>query len=156
MNIFILDTNPVLAAQYQCDKHVVKMCLETAQMLSTIAGGPYKPTHVNHPCTVWARSSGDNYAWLYAHGVALCREYEHRYGKAHKCLNVIEECLSTVDVSILADVGLTPFAQAMPEELKHENAVKAYRDYYHQKSKVVDMRWTKRDIPDWFVLRNAV
>jgi hypothetical protein len=155
MNIFILDTNPVLAAQYQCDKHVVKMCLETAQMLSTIAGGPYKPTHVNHPCTVWARSSVSNFAWLYAHGVALCNEYEHRYNKVHKCLNVIENTLVNMSVT-LPDEVLSPFAQAMPEELKNEDAVKAYRDYYHQKSKTVDMRWTKRPIPDWFVLRNTV
>jgi hypothetical protein len=155
MNIFILDTNPVLAAQYQCDKHVVKMCLETAQMLSTIAGGPYKPTHVNHPCTVWARSSVSNFAWLYSHGVALCNEYERRYNKVHKCLNVIENTLVNMSVT-LPDEVLSPFAQAMPEELKNEDAVKAYRDYYHQKSKTVDMRWTKRPIPDWFVLRNTV
>jgi hypothetical protein len=155
MNIFILDTNPVLAAQYQCNKHVVKMCLETAQMLSTIAGGPYKPTHVNHPCTVWARSSVSNFAWLYSHGVALCNEYERRYNKVHKCLNVIENTLVNMSVT-LPDEVLSPFAQAMPEELKNEDAVKAYRDYYHQKSKTVDMRWTKRPIPDWFVLRNTV
>jgi len=155
MNIFVLDTNPILAAQMQCDKHVVKMCLETAQMLSTIAGGPYKPTHVNHPCTVWARSSVSNFAWLYSHGVALCNEYEHRYNKVHKCLNVIENTLINMTVT-LPDEVLSPFAQAMPEELKNEDVVKAYRDYYHQKSKTVDMRWTKRPIPDWFVLRNTV
>lgn len=35
MNIFVLDKNPVIAAQLQCDKHVVKMIVESAQMLST-------------------------------------------------------------------------------------------------------------------------
>lgn len=35
MNIFILDKNPRIAAEYHCDKHVVKMILESAQMLST-------------------------------------------------------------------------------------------------------------------------
>lgn len=35
MNIFILDKDPVQAAQLQCDKHVVKMVVESAQMLST-------------------------------------------------------------------------------------------------------------------------
>lgn len=156
MNIFILDTHPVLAAQMQCDKHVVKMCLETAQMLSTIAGGPYKPTHVNHPCTVWARTNYSNYEWLHRHGIALCNEYQERYNRVHKCMNimlnpVIVECAHTLPFDVLS-----PFAQAMPEELKNEDAVKAYRDYYHQKSKTVDMRWTKRPIPDWFVLRNTV
>lgn len=156
MNIFVLDLNPVLAAQMQCDKHVVKMCLETAQMLSTIAGGPYKPTHVNHPCTVWARTTDNNFVWLYEHGIALCNEYKHRYGKVHKCMNVILNNIIAHCASSLPSGPLTPFAQAMPEELKHEDAVKAYRDYYHQKSKVVDMRWTKRPIPDWFVLRNTM
>lgn len=155
MNIFILDNCPVLAALMQCDKHVVKMCLETAQMLSTIAGGPYKPTHVNHPCTVWARTSHHNFVWLYAHGLALCNEYRHRYGKDHKCLDVIESAYHN-GFDKVPKGEATPFAQAMPEELKHEDAVKAYRDYYHQKSKVVDMRWTRRPIPDWFVLRNTV
>lgn len=153
MNIFVLDDNPMYAAQYQCDKHVVKMCLETAQMLSTIAGGPYKPTHANHPCTMWARTATSNFVWLYAHGVYLCNEYEHRFGKVHKCKDVIEKAYFA-GFDKVPHEHMTPFAQAMPEELKNENAVKAYRDYYHQKSKTVDMRWTKRPIPDWFVLRN--
>ena len=63
MNVFILDTNPHAAAKMQCDKHVVKMCLETAQILSTITGGPYKPTHANHPCTLWAKANRTHFNW---------------------------------------------------------------------------------------------
>lgn len=113
MNIFVLDTDPVKAAQLQCNAHVVKMIVESAQMLSTVHrmldGEPtrapsksgknkvkawllgdyrneklYKAVHMNHPCTVWTRESKENYEWHYAHFVALCDEYTYRYGKTHK------------------------------------------------------------------------
>ena len=82
MNIFVLDTDPTIAAQMQCDKHVVKMPLECAQMLSTVHrhyGSDdfqlYKSTHKHHPCTLWAASSRANYAWLFDHFRALNDEY---------------------------------------------------------------------------------
>ena len=76
MNIFYLDEDPVLAAQMHCDKHVVKMILESAQLLSTahllIDGdeladerGLYKATHKNHPSSKWVRDSSENYEWLW-------------------------------------------------------------------------------------------
>ena len=71
MNIFYIDTCPVKAAQMQCDKHVVKMVLESAQMLCTAHHSfwqhdvPYKPTHRNHPSAVWARSNSKHYDWLF-------------------------------------------------------------------------------------------
>ena len=65
MNIFVLDNDPFKAAEYQCDKHVVKMVLETAQLLcSAHETAPYKRTHYNHPCAIWTRSSLSNYMWL--------------------------------------------------------------------------------------------
>lgn len=128
MNIFVLDANPETAAILHCDKHIVKMPLETAQMLSTICGGPYKPTHANHPCTVWARASTANYSWLWQLGVALSREYTYRYGKTHRCQAIIES-LSKPPASV--PVGeRTPFAQAMPPECQHADAVLAYQQYY--------------------------
>jgi len=46
MNIFVLDKDPIVAAQLQCDRHVVKMTTESAQMLSTahrlLDGAPIK------------------------------------------------------------------------------------------------------------------
>ena len=83
MNIFVLDRHPVTAAQLQCDRHVVKMVLESAQMLCTsinMLGGQaqYKTAHVNHPCSVWARETLGNFLWLYDHGMALAKEYTHR------------------------------------------------------------------------------
>lgn len=72
MNIFVLSLDPFEAASMQCDKHVVKMVLETAQILSTVKtllneeGAPYKPTHVNHPCVTWAKIT-ENRRWLTWH-----------------------------------------------------------------------------------------
>jgi hypothetical protein len=151
MNIFILDEDPVRAAQMLCDKHVVKMCLETAQMLSTISGGPYKPTHANHPCTVWAKYSRSNYLWLYYHGMAIAEEYEFRYAKEHKCKAVIHSLFEIPEKIPGIGTGPTPFAQAMPDQYKNTNAVDAYRDYYM--SKLAFLEWTKRETPEWFLQR---
>ena len=35
MNIFVLSSDPVKAAEYMCDRHIVKMMLETNQLLCT-------------------------------------------------------------------------------------------------------------------------
>ena len=84
MNIFTVDHDPTVAAQQLCDKHVVKMPLETAQMLCSAFDpldlAPYKRVHYNHPCTQWARQSEANFDWLVTHGLALCAEYTKRYG----------------------------------------------------------------------------
>ena len=81
MNIFYLDEDTEICAQYHCDKHVVKMILEYAQILCTVLHelgqeAPYRPTHRNHPCTVWARESLDNWIWLRALCQALNQECE--------------------------------------------------------------------------------
>ena len=149
MNIFILDSDPVLAAQYQCDKHVVKMILETAQILSTIQGGPYKPTHKNHPCVLWAAETQANFNWLRLHGLALCQEYTLRYGKKHKCEDIIATAYNCNPV-----VKRTYFVQCMPEQYKCEDPVQAYRQYYlHEKSKFA--KWTKRREPFWWSKENV-
>ena len=149
MNIFVLHTNPVLAARMQCDKHVVKMIVETTQMLSTIVGGPYKPTHVNHPCTIWARTSSANFDWLVNHGLALCREYTKRYGKRHVCQDIIETIsFDDAPTDVVPTGELTPFTQCMPERFRQENPVLAYRAYYHSKSFA---EWKRgRPAPDWW------
>ena len=152
MNIFILDENPHVCATQMCDKHVVKMILETAQMLCSAhpkGDAPYKRTHYNHPCTVWSRESKQNYDWLITHGYALHGEYLDRYNRVHKCLSIIEWCEANKDSLNLPDIGLTKFAQAMPEEYKQESAVQAYRDYYiHEKSQFAF--WKSEKIPSWF------
>ena len=139
MNIFYLDKDPVKAAEYSCDKHVVKMILESAQMLCTAhrvldgdeyadANGLYKEAYKNHPCTIWARESSSNYSWLYRHFLALGMEYEYRYGRKHASVVKLEDPLSKMPDNI-THTSLTPLAQAMPEEYKNEDAIIAYRDY---------------------------
>ena len=146
MNIFVLDTDPNTAAILHCDKHIVKMPLETAQMLSTVCGGPYKPTHANHPCTVWARASTANYSWLWQLGIFLSEEYTYRYGKTHKCQAIIE---SLSEPPKTVPVGpRTPFAQAMPPECQHADAVLAYQQYYAAHKQHL-AAWKFRPKPDF-------
>lgn len=150
MNIFVLDQNPVKAAVSQCDKHVVKMILETAQMLSTVLSDygvdlGYKPTHRKHPCTLWTGMSRENFEWLTKHGMALSDEYTSRYGKVHKSQAIIEA--SKDHIEKIPSKGLTPFAQAMPEQFKDPCAVKAYRSFYLGE-KMSFATW-KRNKPNW-------
>lgn len=149
MNIFILDSDPTLAAQIQVDKHVVKMPLETAQMLCSIhASGvaPYKRTHYNHPSTKWSRESLANYEWLIAHGYALCDEYTRRYDKTHASRKVIAWCEANRHLVAFPTTGLTPFAQAMPDEYKDIDPVVAYQNYYLGEKNNL-FAWKNRDVP---------
>lgn len=86
MNIFLTSSEPRDCAQALDDKRVVKMALETAQLLASACLSVheqigYKPTHVNHPCAKWARSSRFAFQWLIEHGLELCEEYEFRYDR---------------------------------------------------------------------------
>jgi len=135
MNIFAVDRDPEKAARALCDKHVIKMTLETAQLLCAAfppGKAPYKATHVNHPCAIWVRTSLDNYVWAVEHGLALSDEYTRRYGKVHKTHAVL--CtLKPLHKRVSFPVRhLTPFAQALPADLKRTNAILAYRAYYHR------------------------
>ena len=151
MNIFVLDKNPHVAAMYACDKHVVKMILESAQMLCSVhpeGTAPYKRGFYNHPCTKWVRASSENYDWLIEHARALCTEYTRRYGKVHKSEQVIDWC--DANRPELPDVGLTPFAQAMPEQYRNSDTVKAYRAYY--KGEKAKFATWKTQRPSWWTI----
>lgn len=155
MNIFVLHRDPGVAAQMSCDRHVVKMILESAQMLCTIKSKhgdrtTYKPTHEHHPCTVWAGKSLHNYAWLWNHGRALCEEYTFRYGKVHKCQKLFDGELRRAPC--IPKLGLTEFAQAMPEQYRNPDAVIAYRQFYlGEKARFAT--WRQRPEPLWFTLK---
>ena len=137
MNIFYLHKDPVEAAKLQYNKHVVKMILESAQMLCTAhheimgddANVPYKRAHVNHPSTIWARRSAQNYVWLYDHFVALAQEYKKRYGKDHLSYTKCEPYLRFLPGG-LPFTGFTQPPQAMPDEYKDECSLQAYWNYY--------------------------
>jgi len=152
MNIFVVDEDPVIAARQLCDKHVVKMILETAQMLCTVAhehgfDAPYRKTHPKHPCTLWAGKTGDNWSWLLQHGLAMCAEYTRRYGRVHKSEEVIMWC-ARLPIQFAGARHLTPFAQAMPEQYRNDCAVTAYRAYYHGE-KANFATW-KSEVPQWW------
>ena len=159
MNIFVTHPSPIQSARNLPDKHIVKMPLETCQMLAIIYsdwyygvgklykkdGTPYRTTHGafrNHPCTRWAARSQYNLAWLIRHGYALCHEYNLRYGKVHTCLDVIEQAERIYHKSfnnlMLSDasrkVGI--FTRAMPEYLKYDDTIdtiEAYKRYLNTK-----------------------
>lgn len=142
MNIFYLDEDPKIAAEYMYKKHVVKMILESAQLLSTVhhvVGAihgdvtdhvPYKKTHMNHPSTIWARESVENYNWLYDHFIALCERYTQIYGKIHLSQKKCAGVLKTPPKHILSK-GLTRMPQAMDDHFRIPgDSVAAYRNYY--------------------------
>lgn len=181
MNRFILNENPQVAALEHCDKHVVKMILEEAQMLSTahrILDGEqeigisesgrkvtryklnddrdkiiYQAAHVNHPCTIWSRQTSENYMWGFSLLSSLLEEYSFRYGKVHKTSD-LKECLATPPKNITHG-SLTPFAVAMPDDCKLPDPVASYRLYY-KKYKSDFAVWTKRPAPIWFIENHVV
>jgi len=110
MNIFFTSFCPKECARYLDDKRVVKMCLETAQMLSTAVRSTgidlgYKSSHLNHPSNIWVRKSQQNFQWLVAHGLELCKEYTRRYCKIHSSEKVIMEMAIYADR--LPSIGMT-------------------------------------------------
>lgn len=161
MNIFVLDTDVVKCAQYHLDKHCVKMILETTQLLNNalIAHDPtyvpvYHQTHKNHPASIWAGQSRENFCWLLSLGYALCDEYSYRYGKTHKCNAMLLDFEKSMRwLKIPAD-GLTPFAKCMPNQYKVDNAVQSYRNYYCGAKQHI-AKWTKRQIPEWWREKNV-
>ena len=176
MNIFYIDHDPAQAAQWMVDKHVVKMILESAQLLSTAhrlldgievegksATGRkarrwvladerdpiiYQATHINHPSAVWCRQSVENYNWLVDHFFALMGEYTHRYGKQHKCYGELSYMLQSPPHK-LKDWDWTPMPSAMADEyIISEDALTNYRNYYIL-GKVRMHKWTNRQPPEW-------
>lgn len=174
MNIFILDLHHDRCAEYHCNKHINKMVLESAQILSSalwntgalndkntfsIEGADGRTTyhlhssgariygraHPHHPCVVWAQSL-PNWCWLRGLGRALAMEYSFRYERTHASFEIINN-LPIPEMRIK-----TPkqFALAMPDEYKSNDPVKSYRDYYKSKKGSFEMVWHKRVVPDWF------
>ena len=163
MNIFMVDEDPAIAAKCLGDKHVVKMILESAQLLSTAhrvldgdntghlsdlrEGFMYKKTHENHPCAKWVRESISNYLWLVDHLHALLMEYEHRYNKKHKVLELFYYLQSPPQN--LEKWEFTPAPSCMPEAVKiSKKTVDNYRNYYII-SKSHLHKWTNREKPEW-------
>jgi len=153
MNIFVLNEDPLQAARDQCDKHIVKMILESGQMLCAShepGTAPWKRTHYNHPCSVWARGSTENYKWLAAHGLELCAEYTRRYKKLHKSEDVLLWCAENIPATVPTGL-MTPFVVAIKDQKYHRStAVESYRAYYLGE-KIRFARWKYCSPPKWWV-----
>ena len=175
MNIFYIDTDPVQAARWMVDKHVVKMILESAQLLSTahrLHDGVehittsktgrkkriwilederehvmYQATHINHPSALWCRASVENYLWLVEHFDALLKEYTYRYKKQHKCASMLFYLQSPPHD--LKQYDMTPMPSAMADEYKiSDDPLTNYRNYY-KIGKARMHKWTNRQPPEW-------
>lgn len=162
MNIFVTDPHPGISARVLPDKHIVKMPLETCQMVSIIYSKwyydwgeipkadntPYsteKGAFRNHPCTKWAAESHENLAWLIAHGFGLCMEYTIRYQKQHSCSATILRAASIYETNV--GVGpankwnqVTKFTRAMPDEYKLDESIDTFTAY---KMYIASKPWAK-------------
>ena len=164
MNIFYFDDCPVLSAEAQPDKMLVKMPLETAQMLCTAhreldgdeyadSVGLYKRAYWNHPCTIWARETSSNYIWLYEHFLALGEEYKYRYGREHASITKLAKPLLCIPENIKI-CAMTPPAQAMPDEYKHKDPIVAYRRYVINEKHYA--KWERgRSKPTWWTTQEV-
>ena len=177
MNIFYLHEDPVRSAQLHCDKHVVKMIIEYAQMLSTahrmldgtqyidqssgrrikrwrldnsnMDGVLYKASHINHPSAIWVRENAIQYQYMYDLFVALCDEYTYRYGKVHMTDSKLRDVLNNIpDKMPLGDWREPP--QAMPDDVKSESSLDAYHKYYREYKKSF-AKWTNREVPQFML-----
>ena len=177
MNVFYLDEDPKVCAQMHCDKHVVKMIIEYAQLMSTahrmldgkeyygktkngrkikrwehptpsLENILYKASHINHPSTIWTRANYKNYHWLYTMWMHLCNEYTIRYGKVHECDRKLSHILCMLPQNI-PDGEFTQPTQAMPDQYKTKNSIEAYRKYYIGDKKRF-ATWKLREVPEWY------
>ena len=180
MNIFYLDHDVRKCAEMHNDKHVVKMILEYAQLLSTahrVLDGVelislsdsgrkkkfwtlgdsrdytlYKATHINHPSAVWVRKSVQNYMWLAEMLEVLCGEYTYRYGKVHKVER--DGLMQLLKNEFPKNLPIAPFTEptpAMPDDVKIiGDSIKSYRNYYIN-NKAHLANWKKRTTPEWYI-----
>ena len=178
MNIFYLHEEAKTCAMMHNDKHCVKMIVEYAQLLSTahrvldgeeyydktangrrikrwrmsnaiMEEGLMKASHVNHPSNQWLRKSKANYEWLFEMWCHLLDEYSHRYGKIHKCIERYEYLKNPPKNIPLKSFEFSYEDLAMYDDVKSNDPIKAYRDYYN-KYKTHFAVWTKRHIPEWW------
>jgi hypothetical protein len=161
MNIFGIDTDTTSCATYHTDRHIVKMPLETAQMVSFVYYHKdlwdgevpnllmnFSAGHDKHPCSLWLRENLVNFLWSCEFGIKLIEEYRFRYDsqKHERCKMIFEWSLDNLPNLPVAE--FTPFAKAMPEEYKVDCSIESYRNYY-KLGKSELHQWTKRNKPEW-------
>tara|TARA_B100000700_G_C14972214_1_gene822025 strand:+ start:318 stop:836 length:519 start_codon:yes stop_codon:yes gene_type:complete len=160
LNIFAIEKDNrnnidwIGSAYSQDNYRVVKMILESCQMLSTALNelsdaeiAPYKTTHKNHPSNIWVRESSDNFENLSIHTLALLEEYTSRFNKTHKCSAVLEQILESYQPELFPSREPTPLPLCMPAEFQGSCTVDSYRRFYASKDKI---RYPKGKVPNWF------
>ena len=174
MNIFFLHESPEIAAKHLCLKHKPKMCVESAQMMAsailrygaspdtlplTKSGTNYKGGYKHHPSTVWAGECVENFRWLARHAIQQCLSYTETYGKVHACERPIREMaehyvIGYMPFNHICKGSVTDIPLAMNEETTRHvplaQAVQEYRDYYHRKTKVMNVEWSQGQTPTWW------
>lgn len=160
MNIFATDVDPTKSAQDHCDNHVVKMVLESTQLLNNLYYGSskqlnavYKFTHLDHPCTKWLKSSKLHFEWLTNHAQALCEQYRLRYLKTHKCQQVIAQIISDSEVFSFDMGNDFKLPKVVPDIYQVESPVDSYRSF------IIDAKpfakWNKGiSKPYWYTYQN--
>lgn len=182
MNIFYLNHDTKTCAEQHVDKHVVKMIVEYAQLLSTahrmldgkeIEGRSktgrkvkryimedkrediiYKAVHYHHPSAVWARETKMQYLWLYDLFKKLGQEYTHRYGKVHSTNFKLNEILANAPNNIKQEGWRepTPAMSHYPQCIVPNDSIASYKNYYVE-AKAYFAKWSKREVPAWFAAR---
>ena len=159
MNIFAIESDSqgnidwIKSAQSQDNYRVVKMILESCQILCTVLNeqevpAPYRSFNPKHPSCLWAAESSANFEALIEHCYALINEYEERFNKDHKCAKVLEKIVDLYDPTRFPSTELTPLKAAMPDSFRGEDVVESYRKYYASKPR---MRYPKDKVPEWFI-----
>ena len=160
MNLFHLHKDPVTIARYHCDKHVVKMVLETAQMLCSAYRKHflfddeneyyklYKVAHPKHPMTLWVGQTFGNFIFTFDLLKALSDEYTFRYGKTHASYTIYELLRDKYVYWNELSGGFTEPPQCMPDQYKNADYITAYRNYYKGEKKPFAV-YTNREIPEF-------
>ena len=164
VNFFYLDKDVEKTAKYYCDKHVVKIPIEIAQILSKIhhilkTKIDYQKIYQNSKVVsetlgpyVWSLSSLENYIWTCNLGLELIKEYKHRFNKTyHKTEEVLQYLLDNLPP--IEKRGITPFIMTNKYDMFQyisKDPVKNAR-YNYAEMKCVDDKWTKRKKPNWFI-----
>ena len=157
MNIFAIEGDEnnidwIKSAKSQDNYRVVKMILESCQILSTVLNeqgidAPYRSFNPKHPSCMWAAESSDNFINLVKHCAAMIDEYRDRFNKTHKCEAVLKKIVGLYDASKFPTDKPTPLRMAMPDNFRSKNIVESYRRYYASKPR---MRYPKDKVPLWF------
>ena len=158
MNIFAIEGDEETgeidwekSAQSQDNLRVVKMILESCQIMSTVINeqglkAPYRSFNPKHPSCLWAAESASNYMNLALHCQAMIDEYEHRFNKTHKCQAVLKTLIELFDPGLFPSMECTPLRLAMPDEFRSDNPVVSYRKFYASKPR---LRYPVDKIPQW-------